>query len=162
MKNSSFSLNRFLWFGINYSRNWECFDQSCVNRPESVHGSLRFLFLSHLLYGIFIMNRYMSKSYTTTKNTIDLQYTERGQLRCQLLLVIAAPGLAQSVEPLTTEREAAGSIPRAGNTQGLKITQKWRFAWLGWPRKIAVLSPVKDVKIVFPISTFMLNTFTLK
>ena len=29
---------------------------------------------------IFIMNRYISKSYTTTKNTIDRQHTERGQL----------------------------------------------------------------------------------
>ena len=47
--------------------------------------------LSHLLYGvcvnIFIMNRYISKSYTTSKNTIDRQYTDRGQLWCQLLLV---------------------------------------------------------------------------
>ena len=49
------------------------------------------LYLSHLLYGIcvniFIMNRYISKSYTTSKNTIDRQYTERGQLKCQLFLV---------------------------------------------------------------------------
>ena len=70
----------------NYSRNWECFDQSCVNRTESVHETLR-LFpvdLSRLLYGIcvniFIMNRYISKSYTTSKNTIDRQHTEREQL----------------------------------------------------------------------------------
>ena len=28
--------------------NWECFEQSCVNRTESVHGTLSFLFLSHL------------------------------------------------------------------------------------------------------------------
>ena len=79
-----FLLNLFLWFGINYSRNWECFDQSCVNRPETAHGNLRFLYLSHLLYGIcvkiFLMNRYISKSYTTSKNAIDGQYTERGQL----------------------------------------------------------------------------------
>ena len=32
------------WFRINYSRNWACFDQSCVNRPETVHGTLRFLY----------------------------------------------------------------------------------------------------------------------
>ena len=32
------------------------------------------------------MNRYISKSYTTSKNTIDRQYTERGQLWCQLPL----------------------------------------------------------------------------
>ena len=58
--------------------------QSCVNRTETVHGTLRFLYLSHLLYGIcvkiFIMNRYISKSYTTSKNTIDRQYTEQVQL----------------------------------------------------------------------------------
>ena len=37
-----------------------------------------------LLYGIcvniFIMNRCISKSYTTSKNTIDRQYAGRGQL----------------------------------------------------------------------------------
>ena len=33
-----------------------------------------------LLVKIFIMNRYISKSYTTSKNTIDRQFTERGQL----------------------------------------------------------------------------------
>ena len=47
-----------------------------------MHGTLRFLFLSHLLYGIcvkiFIMNGYLSKSYTTSKNTVDRQHTERG------------------------------------------------------------------------------------
>ena len=46
--------------------------------------TLRFLYLSHLLYGIcvkiFIMNRYILKSYTTSKNTIVRQYTEQGQL----------------------------------------------------------------------------------
>ena len=34
----------------------------------------------HICVKIFIMNRYISKSYTTSKNTIDRQYTERGQL----------------------------------------------------------------------------------
>ena len=33
-----------------YCRNWECLDQSWVNRAESVHGTLRFLYLSHLLW----------------------------------------------------------------------------------------------------------------
>ena len=51
---------------------------------ETVYGTLSFLYLSHLLYGIFvkifIMNGYISKSYTTSKNTIDRQHTERGQL----------------------------------------------------------------------------------
>ena len=50
----NFLLNILLWFRINYSRNWECFDQSCVNRPETVHGTLSFLYLSHLLYGICV------------------------------------------------------------------------------------------------------------
>ena len=36
------------------------------------------------------------------------------------------------------------------------------FAWLGWPRKITVPSTVVDVKTVSPISTFVLNTLTLK
>ena len=30
------------------------FDQSYVNRTENVHGTLRFLYLSHLLYGICV------------------------------------------------------------------------------------------------------------
>ena len=57
-------------------------------------------------------------------------------------------------------------------TQGLKMTERWRyflctasgetFAWLGWPRKMAVPSPLGDVKIVSPISTFVLNTLALK
>ena len=38
----------------NCSRKWEYFDQSCVNRAETVHGTLRFLYLSHLLYGICV------------------------------------------------------------------------------------------------------------
>ena len=56
----------------------------CVNRTETVHGTCTFIScnLSHLLYGIcvkiFVMNRYISNSYTTSKNTIDRQYTERG------------------------------------------------------------------------------------
>ena len=38
--------------------------QNCVNRPESVQGTLSFLYLTHLLYGIcgvqiFNMNRYI-------------------------------------------------------------------------------------------------------
>ena len=57
-------------------------------------------------------------------------------------------------------------------TQGLKITEKrrsslctssgWTFAWFGWPRKMAVPSPVGDVKIVPTISNFVVNTFALK
>ena len=45
-------------------------------------------------------------------------------------------------------------------TQGLKMTEKWRyflctasgetFAWLGWPRKMAVPSPLGDVKYSVP------------
>ena len=70
----NFELNLLLWFRINYSRNWECFDQSCVNWTKTVHGTLRVLCWSHLLYGIcvkiFIMNQYISKSYTRSKNTI--------------------------------------------------------------------------------------------
>ena len=81
--------NLFLWFRINYSRKWECFDQSCGNRPGAVQGTLSFQFLSHLLYGIcvkiFILNWYISKSYTTTKNGFGRQYTEWGQLYSGML-----------------------------------------------------------------------------
>ena len=42
-----------------------------LNRTETVHGTFHFLYLSHLLYGIcvkiFVMNRYISKSYTTAR-----------------------------------------------------------------------------------------------
>ena len=59
------------------------------------------------------------------------------------------------------------------NTQGLKMTEKLRhylcpaangqtFVWLGWPRKMEVPSSVGDVKIVSPISTFVLNAGTNK
>ena len=44
------------------------------------------------------MNRYISKSYTTSKNTIDRQYKERGQLQCQLLLVFNS-SLANGIFP---------------------------------------------------------------
>ena len=57
-------------------------------------------------------------------------------------------------------------------TQGLIMTEKWReslctssgrsFAWLGWPLKMAVPSPVRVVKIVSTISTFVVDTFTPK
>ena len=60
---------------------------------------------------------------------------------------------------------------QGANTQGLKITEKWRyflcpengqtFAWRGWPREMAVPSPVGDLKIVSPISAFVLNTQTI-
>ena len=49
------TVNLFWWFRISYSRNRECFYQSCVNRTETVFGTLHFLFLSHLLYGICVM-----------------------------------------------------------------------------------------------------------
>ena len=58
------------------------------------------------------------------------------------------------------------------NTQGLKISEKWRyclytassetFARLRRPRKMAVPSPAGNVKLVSLISTFVLNTLTLK
>ena len=58
------------------------------------------------------------------------------------------------------------------NTQGLKTTEKWRyclcpangetFAWLGLTSKMAVWSPVGDVRIVWPIGAFVQDTFKLK
>ena len=49
-------------------------------------------YISHLLNGIsvkiFNMNQYLSKSYTKTKDKIDQQHKERGQLQCQVLKVL--------------------------------------------------------------------------
>ena len=69
--------------------------------------------------------------------------------------------------------EGYGFDSRGTNTQGLKITENWRdclcrakgltFTWLRWPHKMAVLSPVRDLKIVFSIllalSYFQINRF---
>ena len=86
---------------------------------------------------------------------------------------LTAAGLAQSVERLTAEREVVGSIPGAGPI--LRVLKYLRnegtvFALqtAGPSRdsddhvEMAVPSPVGDVKIVSPISTFVLNTLTLK
>ena len=43
--------------------------------------------------------QYISKSYTMSKNTIDRQHTERGQLQCQLLLQFIASFNAPSQSP---------------------------------------------------------------
>ena len=56
-----------------------------VNRTELCMEPVRLFPVIYLTYcmeyvKIFIMNRYISNSYTTSKNTIDRQYTERGQL----------------------------------------------------------------------------------
>ena len=82
-------------------------------------------------------------------------------------------GLAQSVERLTAQREVAGSIPGFGPI--LRVLKYLRnegtvFALqtAGPSRgsddhvEMAVPSPVGDVIIVSPISTFVLNTLTLK
>ena len=49
-------------------------DQSCENRTKTVHGTLRFQFLLSPIvwnmFEIFIINRYISKSYTKTKNIV--------------------------------------------------------------------------------------------
>ena len=74
-----------MWFRINYSRNGECFDQSCVNQTETVHGTLRRLpvFISLIVWNMCENLRYESvyfKELHNCKNAIDRQYTERGQL----------------------------------------------------------------------------------
>ena len=82
------TLEIFLWFTINYSWNWSwewlCFDQSCVNWTESVHGTLRLfpVFISPIVRNIVwtssnVMNRYISKSYTRSKNTVYTIYRVR-------------------------------------------------------------------------------------
>ena len=54
------------------------------------------------------------------------------------------------------------------NTHSLKITDKWHCAlcpangqtimWLRWSPKMVFLSPVKDVKVVSSVSTFVPNS----
>ena len=65
--------------------------------------------------------------------------------------------LAQSVERVTAEREDAGSIPRAGPKKWryfLYPAGGWTLALLGWPRKMADPSPVRDVKNIVPSEYF--------
>ena len=64
--------------------------------------------------------------------------------------------ISHSVERLTADlgQEVVGLI--SGAKQGLKITEKWRycpchakgwtFEWLGWPHKMAILSPAGHCK----------------
>ena len=61
-----------------------------------------------------------------------------------LKFLLTAARLAQSVERLTAEQEVAGSIPGTGPTlrYSLCTASGWTFAWLGWPRKMTVSSPV--------------------
>ena len=58
-----------------------------LNWTESVHRTLRFLFFFFFSPTVWNMcenlhyeSVLISKSYSTTKNTVDRQYTERGQL----------------------------------------------------------------------------------
>ena len=88
--------------------------------------SVYLLYLSHLLYGIcvniFIMNRYISKSYTTSKNTFDRQYTEWGQLQCQLLLVVCQkPLYGQEAEQQILKFETAS---QSGKLEVLNLCGK--------------------------------------
>ena len=91
-----------------------------------------------------------------------------GKIFCCQSVALVEAGLAQSVERLTAEREVAGSIPVAEPILRvlIKITEKWRYslctAISARPRKMAVPSPVGDVKILSPVSTFVLNPLTLK
>ena len=83
-----------------------------------------------------------------------------------------AAGLAELGERLTAERRSWVRFRGRTNTHSLKITEKWAyflcpanawtFVWLGWPLKMAVQSPLEDLKIVSPISAFVLNILTLK
>ena len=82
-----------------------------------------------------------------------------------------AAGLKQSVESLTTEWKVVGSIPGTGPT--LRVLKWLRNEDTAFALQIARpshgsddhvewRSRLGDIKIVSPISTFMLNTLTLK
>ena len=77
---------------LSKSGNWECFDQSCVNRPEScIEPCISCFYLTNCMEYVWKSSIWLwisilfSKSY---KNTIDQRHTDWGQLKCQLLLVI--------------------------------------------------------------------------
>ena len=107
-------------------------DQSCVNiRTETVH-RLRFLFLlSHLLYGIcvniFITNRYISKSCTTTKNTIDLQYACRAG--AAVVSTITSNKLVIVQEYPTEPLDKIPALQAEFELAGKKTP--WQISWLG-------------------------------
>ena len=78
-----------------YELNWELATKIAVNwyLAEKLAANWELgTPISTLLYGvcakIFNMNQYILMIYTTTKDTIDRQHTEQGQLQCQLLLAI--------------------------------------------------------------------------
>ena len=74
-----------------------------------------------------------------------------------------AAGLAQLVERLTVEREVTGSIPGAGLILRVHVLRNEATTFgSDAPHKMAVPSPIGDVKIVSSISTFVLNILTLK
>ena len=101
---------------------------------------------------------------------LKIQYPHRHRwVRCQVSFFSTTGKFlylitAQSVERLTYTVSCTVH-------SDLKITEKWRyficpangwiFAWLGWPRKMAVPSPIGDWT-VSSISTFVLMTLTLK
>ena len=107
---------------------------------------------------------YNNNNVINNENTNNNNNNNRGR---------TSSGLAQSVERLGAEREVAGSIPGArpilrvlkylrneGTTVALQTVGPSRGS--DHHVEMAVPSPVEDVKIVFPVSTFVLNTLTLK
>ena len=93
-------------------------DQSCVNRTETMHGTLRFLLLllpivwnmiklvwkTYLWINIIII----SKSYTMTKNTIDQQYTEWRQLSTIISYFTTKAGLEITAGQWTMSSQKLG------------------------------------------------------
>ena len=80
---------------------------------------------------LWIMDRYISKSYTTSKNTINRQYTERGQLWCQLLLVIFLYVFKHNTSPVIQSGNLSSLIIlyRISTAFGLLNTD-WIFDWI--------------------------------
>ena len=83
-----------------------------------------------------------------------------------MCMFLTVAGLAPLVERLTAERRVTGSIPGIGPT--LRVL-KWlrnegtTFALqMARPSRGSVPPPRGDVKNSAPISTFVLNTLTLK
>ena len=108
--------------------------------------SWRDRYLFHLLYGIrvkiFIMNRYISKSYTTSKNTIDRQYTERGVAVVSTItsIRVIAVGLSRcntwTCERFLCFQHCTFCFPKFCNVDYFVLGQPWVVSWVVFKPKI--------------------------
>ena len=90
----------------------------------------------------------------------------RGQCNSSYHTTTGLAQISQYSAWLQSGRSREPNTQRLKNDWVMKVllcpANDWTFAWLGWTRKLAVPSPVGDVKIASPSSTFVLNTLAPK